>query len=444
MKTFIYFVLLVLNLIFSYASAQTSGGLPPPKVKSQAQSQKNDTTPPAIKESAKKGSSIEVMPGEDLDAIIKRIGYEKVVDNHKLVSTFLSNDDKYRLGLVLIRWLEGENSSYLFEELAQTFDIQSNRLLANAYGSGRFRFRKDRNLAQVFLNRLEILYGNSKQPQKESLRRTLCWIYSDSGNVLVDWSRARHLCPPESEDIAESLSLYAGILSDRDSPLYDPGQAQQLYKSCLKLSENLLCKLNLAWNGRSSLSIAREYTMEELFNLAASGSAEYSQALNNLGVLHHTGFGTVKDNSKAFELFQRGVRRNQFNSIYNVVWMSYFRDSNVDTNVRNINDANWLIYKYRYFSDIDSAIDITLFEQWNKEHGRLPEKTSEFLSFLERKAKAGELRANCMLAAHYALEGQFRVAMNYAESGLASSDSSVRRECQNQKSVIAVRLYYGR
>ncbi len=438
-------ILCLVVLLFALkTSSQTSGGLPPPKVNSQTQPQKNDTTPPAIKESTKKASSIEVMPGENLDAIIKRIGYEKVVDNHKLISTFLSNDDKYRLGWILIRWLEGENSSYLFEELAQSFDIQSNRLLADAYGSGRFRFRKDINLARVYLNRLEIMHGNSKQPQKESLRRALCRIYSDSGNFLVDWGRAKNLCLPESEDNTESLSLYAGVLSNINSPLYDPVEALRIYRTCLNLDKNLLCRLNLAWSGRRSLSIARAYSMEELFNFAASGSAEYSHALNNLGVFHHTGFGTVKDNSKALELFQRGVRGNDFYAIYNVLWMSYFRESSVNTNVGNIRDADWLIYKYRYFSDIDSAVNITLLEQWNKENTRLPEKTGEFISFLDRKARLGEHRAYCMLAAHYAREGQLRVALNYAELGLSSSEVSVRNSCQNRKAEIEVRLYYGR
>lgn len=367
-----------------------------------------------------------------LREIIEQSGRDYVLKNVTVVAAQIDDRDKYFLARILIGNLRGSEAPKILIPLAQKGDIDSIRLLAMNFGTGKDGIKINRSQAILWASRLDTIASGTDEKQRRMALSSLCEIHKDSNHVLFSKEKAVKYCEEyyKFPDAARGAQAYVYLTPD--SPLYDPARGVAIYEKCIA-DGDAYCRMNYAWQGRQSLDIARRTTKRQLFEYASVAlEMDSSGGTNNLGVFYLEGFGTQRDSNKALELFEKAARQNKDHALYNLLQMTFFRYAEWKDAPKVADEAMVLISYYDYLSPEADRFDSVPFKEWVFFKGRLPANDSEFQDFLKERARAGSDTSACMLAGHFRKTGNLGESLQYAEMGRQTKSVKVKQWCERE------------
>ena len=367
-----------------------------------------------------------------LREIIEKNGRDYVLNNVATLASQIDDRDKYFLARILIGNLRGSEAPEILIPLAQKGDLDSIRLLALNFGTGKEGIKTNRSQATLWVARLEMIASGTDEKQRKTALATLCEVFRDSNHALFAKEKAVKYCEEYYKLPDGSPGTQAYTYLNPESPLFDPGRGIMIYERCIT-DGNPYCKLNFAWQGKHSLDIAKRTTKRQLFEYALIASdLNSSSATNNLGVFYLEGFGTQRDPIKALELFEKAARQNKDHALYNLLQMSFFHYAEWKDAPKTAEDGMVMISYYDYLSPEADRFDSVPFKEWIFSKRRMPSNESEFQDFLRERANAGSDTAACMLAGHFRKSGNLGESLRYAELGRRTKNVRVKHWCERE------------
>ena len=364
---------------------------------------------------------------ESLKEIISQKGRDYVTSNPAEIAKKISDDEKLILAQLLIRDIKGADVPKVLTPLAKNGNIGALGLLAQKYNVGINGIPLDRTQAQIWTTKLEEIF-NSSRSDKDLTLRPLCNIYSNKDGALYNADKNFRYCKLYYES-GKVDAAYAFHMLNPDSIFYNPAKGLALYKTCIG-QNNIFCKWNYGWQGRTSVDIARISSATELFGYASSESDKNNgTAMNNLGVFYEEGLGINQDIQKAIELYEKSINSGVEYSFYNLLRIAFFRPGSWKDGPKNVTEASTFLAFYDYFSEENDRADSVPFKQWLFEKNRLPSDSEEFKAYLNDKAIRGDAAAACMMADETRRGGNYLKANEYVLIGKKSTDNKIKEWC---------------